>query len=142
MSYERLIHEHDRIDRALARLQRLSDMAEPDISMTSETLSELATELTDHLAREDGTIYPRMIESRVGEVSSIARRFIAEFDAIAADWKRYLDEWMPDRMGADWDRFRRETDAMIARLTARIHAENTVLYSAALNHGLIALRAR
>ena len=112
----------------------------PDVPAVSHGLSDLAGELTDHLAHEDSFIYPMMIESSVGEVSSIARQFVEEFDALTADWETYLAAWLPDRIAADWDGFRRDTDMVIARLTARVRAENSVLYSAALNHGLIPLR--
>ena len=113
----------------------------PDVPAVSAALANLATQLSDHLAREDSFIYPRMIESSVGRVSSIARRFIEEFDSLTADWKTYLAEWLPDCITGDWDGFRHETEAIIARLAARVRAENNVLYSTALSHGLITLRA-
>ena len=112
----------------------------PDVPAVSAALSHLAEELTYHLAHEDSFIYPRMIESTVGQVASVARQFVDEFDALTADWKVYLREWLPDCIAGDWDGFRQETDALLARLAARVRAENSVLYSAALNHGLIALR--
>ena len=141
MSYERLLFEHDQIDLALARLRRLTDAAEPDVAAVSLALSHLAAELGDHLAHEDSFIYPRMIESAVGHVASIARQFVEEFDALTTDWKIYLVEWLPESIAADWAGFKRDTDAIMARLAARVRAENSVLYSAALNHGLIPLRA-
>ena len=140
MSYERLLFEHDSIDRALARLQRLTDASVPDVPAVSHALSDLARELADHLAHEDSFIYPRMIESSVGHVASIARSFVDEFVALTGDWKTYLVEWLPDCIAGDWDGFKRDTDAIAERLAARVRAENGVLYSAALNHGLIPLR--
>jgi iron-sulfur cluster repair protein YtfE (RIC family) len=140
MSYERLLHEHDRIDRALARLQRLTDAPVPDVPAVSHALSDLAGELVDHLAHEDSFIYPRMIESTIGQVSAIARGFVDEFAALSEEWKTYIVAWLPDCIAGDWDGFKRDTDAILARLAARVRAENTVLYSAALNHGLIPLR--
>ena len=140
MSYERLLHEHDRIDRALARLQRLTDAQVPDVPAVSCALSDLAGELVDHLAHEDSFIYPRMIESSVGHVASIARGFVDEFAALSEEWKIYIVEWLPENIAGDWDGFKRDTDAILARLAARVRAENSVLYSAALNHGLIPLR--
>lgn len=141
MSYERLLREHDQIDQALARLQRLTSAAVPDVPAVSAALSHLGGELAYHLAHEDSFIYPRMIESTVGHVASVARQFIDEFEALTVDCEIYLREWLPDCIAGDWDGFRQDTDALIARLRARVRAENTVLYSAALNHGLIALRA-
>lgn len=140
MSYERLLFEHDQIDRALAKLRRLTEAAVPDVTAVSIALSELASDLSDHLAHEDSFIYPRMIESSVGHVASIARHFVDEFVALTGDWKTYLVEWLPESIAGDWAGFKRDTDAIIARLAARVRAENSVLYSAALNHGLITLR--
>jgi len=141
MSYERLLQEHDRIDRALARLQKLNDATVPDVPAISCALAALSAELTDHHTREDGFIYPRMIASAAGNLSSIAQRFLDELDPLAKDLQTYLVKWLPEGIAGDWDGFKRDTEAMIARLSARIHAENTVLYTAALGHGLIRLRA-
>lgn len=141
MSYEQLLLEHDQINRALARLLRLTEAVVPDVPAVSGALSQLAAHLLDHLAHEDSSIYPRMIHSKVGQVASIARQFIDEFEAMTADCKTYLAEWLPDCIEGDWEGFQRDTAAMAVRLQARVRAENSVLYSAALNHGLIALRA-
>lgn len=141
MSYERLLLEHDQINRALARLLRLTEAAVPDVPAVSAALSELAAQLFDHLAHEDNSLYPKMIQSKVGQVASIARQFMDEFEAMTADCRTYLTEWLPDCIEGDWEGFRRDSAAMAVRLQARVRAENSVLYSAALNHGLIALRA-
>lgn len=141
MSYEQLLLEHDQINRTLARLLRLTEAATPDVPEVSGALSQLAAQLLDHLAHEDSSLYPKMIQSKVGQVASIARRFFDEFEEMTADCKTYLTEWLPDCIEGDWEGFRRDTAAMAARLQARVRAENSVLYSAALNHGLIALRA-
>src|SRR3569833_1788703 len=135
MSYERLLREHDRIDQALLQLQRLTRAAVPDVPAVSAALSHLAGELTYHLAHEDSFIYPRMIESRIGQVASIARQFVDEFESLTTDYKVYLREWLPDCIAGDWDGFREETETKDAQHRTRDHAENSVLYSAALNHG-------
>ena len=140
MSYERLIGEHARIDQAVEDMLHLVAGAIPDVDAVLLKLTDLACELGEHLAHEDSFIYPRMIAARDTAMADTARRFVREFATLRHDWSLYLGEWTGETIAADWDNFRTETLAMMARLAARVSAENELLYPAALQNGVIPLR--
>lgn len=142
MSYERLIAEHALIDAALVRLQGLVAEATPDLPAVTIALADLSTELSQHLAHEDSFLYPGLIRSQHPRARGVARRFAQDFAALRSDWNLYLREWIADCIAADWDAFRVETAAMIARLDQRVKAENALLYTEALRTGAILLRDR
>ena len=142
MSYERMIAEHGQIDRGLYRLQLLIEAGEPDASAVTILLSDLSQDLTAHLEYEDRIVYPRMLASADEHTSSTARAFVEDFAQLRRDWELYFSEWNRDCIVADWAEFCRYTRSMIARLTARIRAENEQLYTAALQAGAIRLRRR
>lgn len=141
MSYETLIAEHARIDRAVARLGALTRADTPDVPAVVIALSDLSGELAHHLAHEDSFIYPRMIAGPNPDAAAVAASFVNEFAALTHDWERYLGEWNSECIAADWDQFRHDTEAMNARLALRVARENEVLYSVALNASAIPLRA-
>jgi len=140
MSYQRLMDEHDQIDGAMAALRNLVKADRPDVPAVVIGLSNLAGELEHHLAHEDSFIYPRMMSAAPGGTADIATAFVAEFAALREDWGHYLREWTTDGIAADWTGFGRETDSMMVRLAKRVHAENTLLYAAALQTSVIPLR--
>ncbi len=139
MSYQQLILECEQIDSAVARLRRLTEAREPNVSAVLCALFNLAAEVSRHLAHEDNFIYPKMIKGSVGEMSSVAQRFVDQFSSIRSDWNAYLIEWPPDRIKDDWGEFGLATKVVTDRLSMRITAESAVIYSMALNHSLIRL---
>lgn len=142
MSYERLIAEHDRIDAKVAELSALVGAETPDVAAVVIVLSDLSGAVSEHLAHEDSLIYPRMISASHTELSEVALGFVDQFAALTADWGLYLREWGSEQIAGDWQGFRGETRAIMARLAARIGAENELLYPAAFRNGLIPLRGR
>ncbi|MCW3849020.1 hemerythrin domain-containing protein [Sphingomonas sp. LB-2] len=140
MSYERVIAEHAQIGTILRQLERLIAADAPDAAAATITLSDLAQELEHHLAYEDGVVYPRMIASANAEVSATAKRFLEDFAGLREDLHIFLGEWNSDCIAADWAEFRHQSQALIARLVARIRAENELLYTAALQANAIRLR--
>lgn len=142
MSYEQLISEHARIDARIEHLLGLLDAPEPDVSGVVLALSALSLEVTEHLAHEDSFIYPKMIAATSTEMSEAALSFVGEFATLRLDWSLYLSEWSGEAVAADWDNFRAETRTILNRLTARVSAENELLYPAAFREGVISLRSR
>lgn len=141
MSYERLIAEHARIDVQVELLTELVGADQPDVAAVVIALSDLSGALSSHLAHEDSNIYPQMIAARNTELSEAASRFVEEFATLREDWGLYLSEWGSEAIAGDWQNFRAETRAILARLAKRVRAENDLLYPAAFRNGLIALRA-
>ena len=141
MSFDRLIAEHMRIEFKAKSLWARTALAEPDVAGAALALADLSHELLEHLAHEDSFIYPRMIAAANTDMSEVATRFADEFAALHKDWAAYLREWSSERIAADWNDFRAATHAILARLAARVHSENALLYPAALRNGVIPLRS-
>jgi hypothetical protein len=140
MTYERLLEDHDRIDRQLARLTNVINDPQEDAVAATLILSDLSEELRLHLAHEDSMMYRPIIAAKQRDFIDAADRFCQEFDALRQDWERYLVEWTTGIIRADWAGFRASTQSMIKRLDARVRAENELLYVAALQAGIIPLR--
>jgi iron-sulfur cluster repair protein YtfE (RIC family) len=139
--FEQLMREHDGLE-ALARdLLTRAGASETDISEIVEVRTRLAVSLANHLAKEDGAIYPQLVNHGDYQVAQIARRFIDEFADIATVWGNYLDHWTADRIAGDLAAFQDVTTAVITRLRDRIAMENAQLYPLALRLGAIELRA-
>ncbi len=141
MSFERLVAEHDRIDSVAQALGRMILHAVPSVNAILATRALLSTELTAHLAHEDSAIYPRLLAGGCESVAQTAHEFAEEFELLAHDWQIYLDEWDAESITADWAEFCNQTSAVMARLHSRIDRENALLYPAALQAGVIRLRA-
>lgn len=140
MTYERLMEEHDRIDRHLDRLSDLIARPTEDAVAATLILSDLSEELRLHLAHEDSLIYRPMVAAQQPAFAKAADEFCQQFDALRIDWERYLVEWTTGIIRADWAGFRASTIDIIDRLSARVRAENDLLYAAALQAGAITLR--
>lgn len=140
MTYERLMEEHDRIDHQLDRLSKLITRATEDAVAATPILSDLSAELRLHLAHEDSLIYRPMAAAQQPALAKAADEFCQQFEMLRCDWERYLVEWTTGIIRADWAGFRASTIDMIDRLSARVRAENDLLYAAALQAGAINLR--
>lgn len=140
MSYERLIAEHDGIDRAITRLSSVIDDATPNVSSVLCALCDLGGELSRHLAHEDSFIYPKMILGDDRSNTRLAREFVTEFDDLRSDWNRYLLEWQSESISCDWSTFCRETTIMMRRLAHRVEREDNLIYAAAFRCGAFPLR--
>lgn len=140
MTFEQLMDEHDRIDGHLGRLTAVVRQDTEDAVGATLALCDLAEELRLHLAQEDSLMYRPIVAAQKPAFAKTADEFCRQFDALRCDWERYLIEWTPDLIRADWTGFQISTIDIIDRLTARVRAENDLLYTAALQAGAIPLR--
>lgn len=140
MTYQRLLQEHDRIDAQLVRLTNIADHPDEDAVGATLVLCDLAEELRVHLAHEDSLMYRPIVAAKKRDFADAADQFCREFAALRADWDSYLVEWTTGMIQADWAGFRESTLSIIDRLSARVRAENDLLYIAALQAGIIPLR--
>lgn len=139
MSIDRLIKEHDGIDHAIGNMATAITSSTSDAVTATLALSDLAEQLRCHLAHEDSYIYAEAARDANSGFAKTAEQFITEFKELRADWDIYLREWTTDCMTVDWAGFQAETRSIIARLADRVKAENEVLYTAGLQHGVIPL---
>lgn len=138
-SFERLIGEHAEIT-ALARTLTRAIEAGEDADAKHAALIALADDLTDHLAREDADIYPRLMMSADEGAASAAREAVRKFETLAADWAVYVTRWSRDAIDADARGFAEDSADILARLAARVKVENDLLYPMALRAAQITLR--
>ena len=73
-------------------------------------------------------------------LAGAADQFCQEFAALRDDWNSYLVEWTTGMIQSDWAGFRESTLSIIDQLSARVRAENDLLYIAAQQAGIIPLR--
>jgi hypothetical protein len=141
MTFEQLMREHDLIDTLTRRLEKCCRSEIPDPNAAIEARSALKDALDDHLGHEDEAIYPPLIFAG-GQPAEAVAHFEATFAQLRTDWSAYLEDWDAECISADWDSFRFETAALMARVRERTHAETSLIYPLALQKGVIALRGR
>lgn len=140
MNLERLVYEHEAIDLLARNLRLLTTQKPHDFEAVVLLLAELAQEVTSHLEYEDRTVYSVLIE-RFEKLSLVGvDKFEQLFEALRADWCRYLAKWTEENIRAEWDRFGVATAEILPRLQARVRTETNLIYSRALSNGLITLR--
>lgn len=140
MSLERLVFEHDAIDLISRNLLVLTRQAPPDFESAISLLALLAGEVESHLEYEDRTVYAVLIDRYQKPPFIGAERFEQLFEVLKTDWCDYLADWSEGKVRAGWSGFCAATAGIIPRLQARVRTENELIYSRALNDGVITLR--
>jgi hypothetical protein len=140
MSLERLVFEHDAIDLLSRNLRELTTQEPPEFDAAISLLAQLAHEVEAHLDYEDRSVYSVLIERYKKPPLIGADTFEQLFQALRIDWCGYLAEWCEENVRSEWGRFCAATAAIIPRLQARVRTENNLIYSRALNDGVITLR--
>jgi hemerythrin-like domain-containing protein len=100
-----------------------------DASQARMLLSSLAGKLKVHLAMEDKTLYPRLMQDPDPEVSGLAKRFADEMGGIAEVFAGYTDRWPSGKAIQEApQQFVTDTKKLFAALATRIERENNQLY--------------
>jgi iron-sulfur cluster repair protein YtfE (RIC family) len=139
--FQQLVCEHDQLELLTQQLLTAVNSKPVDIPALIALRTTLAVSLASHLAKEDGNLYPKLIDHGDYRVAQIAQRFISEFSDIATVWCAYLDGWTAQSIAADMVGFQDATYVVVKRLGDRIRLENAELYPLALRLGAIELRA-
>ena len=108
--------------------RRVPDQIKKDPRSLRMLLSSLAGRLNIHLAMEDKSLYPRLIEVNVENSKSLATAFKTEMGDLAQGFSAYNQRWHAAAIGSDPEGFARETRAVFTALAKRIARENTQLY--------------
>ena len=99
-----------------------------DASALRMLLSNLAGKLNFHLAVEDKSLYPRMMEMKDSEANALATKFMNEMGGLGQAFTAYNSKWTLSAIRADGAGFANETRTVFAALTQRIARENRELY--------------
>lgn len=141
MSYERLVAEHDAIERLLVDLERVARAILPDPIGGAVHLRALGLALAEHSANEESAVYTRLLDTPDTDTSRAAAEFSRSYAGLASEVACYLGEWTVECMTADWEGFVAATLAIVERIRERIQRETATIYMLALRRGTIALRA-
>lgn len=92
-------------------------------------LSTLSGKLSVHLAMEDKSLYPTMLNSGNEEAKQTAENFMTEMGSLAATFKEYVQKWpSAATIKENTAEFCTQTKAIFAALSARIDREEHSLY--------------
>lgn len=100
-----------------------------DASEMRRLLSEFAGKLKVHLAIEDKTLYPKLLNHGDPEIAATAQEFMDEMGGLAGVFNAYVAKWSTiANIQRDVDGFVKESQAIFSAFAARIHKEDNVLY--------------
>ncbi len=107
------------------------DELSKDASEARSLLSELLGTLRIHLAMEDSSLYPKLLEHSDEQIRSMAKKFVDEMGGIGEAVKSYGDKWPHAKaIQENPNDFVKETEGLLATLADRIKKEDNELYAA------------
>jgi hemerythrin-like domain-containing protein len=128
---ETLYRQHQEI---MAVAQQLSGKLKPaavqaDAAGVRSLLSEMIGKLKLHLAMEDKSLYPALLEAKDAKVVATCRKFMSEMGGIADVVKKYGETYSsPQALASNPDDFIRDTKGLLAALSERVRREESDLY--------------
>jgi hemerythrin-like domain-containing protein len=123
--------QHDELLAVAGEIGKLLDASRlaDDAASARTLLSNLAGKLKIHLAMEDKTLYPRLMQDPDPKVSAMAKRFADEMGGIAEVFGGYMERWPTARAIQEApQRFVTDTQKLFGALSTRIDRENNQLY--------------
>jgi len=123
--------QHGELLTVAGEIGKLLDAARlaTDATSARTLLSNLAGKLKIHLAMEDKTLYPRLMQDPDPKVSAMAMRFADEMGGIAEVFGGYMERWPTAKAIQEApQRFVTDTQKLFAALSTRIDRENNQLY--------------
>jgi hypothetical protein len=140
VTFEQLMREHDEIDAHTRRLEECCAATVPPIAQVIAARDALRAALEAHFDHEDEALFGRLMTANHASAAAV-NAFADEFGQLRADWGAYLSDWTAAWLADDWDGFRRETAALMARMRDRTGQETGLLYPLALKTAAIGLRS-
>jgi hypothetical protein len=125
----KLCEEHRKLEALAAQMLRIVAGAAADAAAIAGLRWRLAQALLDHCADEDRSVYDRLLASGDAVATAVAWRYRQEFGALGAAYAHYISDWPVDRINRNWIGFRADTEAMMAKLAARVLCEEQELYA-------------
>ena len=132
MDVEILKAQHRRIIRLASALGGLAEVlkTKEDAARARELMGALNTALIEHLAIEDGELYPVLMTSHDPAVRQLAEDYVDDMGAVSGAWVHYFEEWSQAKIVSDRNRFATATKGLIGALAHRVAREDDTLYPA------------
>ena len=124
-------HHHFEVRALAERIEALLalDSITADAGPIATVVRDLFGKFGIHLAIEDATLYPRMIEHPDSALRQAAQRFQREMGGLKARFDEYRQRWPgPTAISRDPQAFITETRGILAALGRRIACEDAELY--------------
>lgn len=123
-----LCEEHRQLEALAARMLDIVAAPVADAAAVAGLRWKLAQALLEHCKGEDRAVYDRLLASGDAVATALAWEYRKEFGVLAAAFATHLADWPVDRINRNWIGFRADTEAMMARIAARIECEERELY--------------
>lgn len=92
-------------------------------------LSKLSAKLKIHLASEDKSLYPELLNHKDANVKATAKKFMDEMGGISDVFVKYTEKWVSaDAIQKNPNDFIKDTKDLFSALAKRIEKENRELY--------------
>jgi hypothetical protein len=92
-------------------------------------VSKLMGKLNVHLAMEDKSLYPNMLQAKDATIAATTKKYMNEMSGIAAAAKKYSDSYpTPQSIAAKGQDFIRDSNGLFSALSARVKKEESELY--------------
>ncbi len=94
-----------------------------------QALMKLSGKLSIHLAMEDKSLYPTLLQSGDPAVQATARRFVQEMGSLSTGFHAFIQKWtVVEKLKKEPESFIRETKQLFGLLGQRITREEAELY--------------
>lgn len=132
MDVEILKAQHRRIIRLASALGGVAESLKTpeDAGRARELMGVLNAALVEHLAIEDGELYPVLMTSHDSAVRQLAQDYVDDMGAVSGAWTHYFNEWTQAKIVSDRSRFATATKGLIGALAHRVAREDDTLYPA------------
>ena len=122
-----LLAQHREL-RALAGTYRAElDRTQPDLAALGTCRWTLARLISTHLAHEASHLYPTLRRASPQAIAA-GERFASEIGQLTEALGRHVREWTVARIEDDWRGYRKASQDLIAKLSARMDKEEAELY--------------
>ena len=106
-----------------------AELLRRDATEVRHLLSVLHGKLSVHLAMEDKSLYPRLLNHHDSTIRDTTQRYIDEMGSLAGAFKAYVGKWpTPSAIQANPEGFIADTNGVFEALGKRIVQENQDLY--------------
>lgn len=105
------------------------ELSEQEAGAIRRQLSKLHGIVGLHLAMEDKSLYPSMLQSKDADARSLAQQYADEMGGLALAFNTYMQTWGSNAaVSLAAAEFTEQTKGIFNALSKRIHRENTQLY--------------
>lgn len=130
MNIDRFKQDHVAILTEVTELRKLIQagvMQNADV--IARKIVSISSTIKLHLAAEDRTLYPRLLDSGDHDIAQIGQVYQAEMGDIAAAYMEFARNWnIESKVSANPEGFKEEANNIFKSLHQRIQRENRSLY--------------